>query len=414
MKGLKQFFLMVFLGVVSPVFAQNIKVIGYLPSHRFHLYDKIDFCSLTHLDISFANPIDNEGNLAFDADPSRVITEAKKANPEIKVYAALAGGGGKSDALIDRWSYLIDDNAQRRNDFIQKIVAFVKTNHYDGIDIDIENSLITRGYSPFVIGLAAALHGEGKDISGALPWWVDGDITQAALDAYDYINIMSYDHIKWDGSRSDPHSTFEHAVSDLDFWNKTRGISTDRLSLGLPFYGWYFNPKPESYTYKIAVDADVSNADDDTYNGGWHNGRPLIKRKVNLALDRGADIMIWELGQDDFGAYSLLSTIWEVLDERGVSTGHFCKGPTSVNEVGDLKLKVFPNPAEGSRLTVTGKQIDLMEVAMVNGFGQTLPVKIVSSSIGKLELDIVWLAKGVYFITLKSQQSVFSHKVIIK
>ena len=37
-----------------------VRVVGYLPTYRFHLSDKIEYCKLTHLNLSFANPDSRE------------------------------------------------------------------------------------------------------------------------------------------------------------------------------------------------------------------------------------------------------------------------------------------------------------------------------------------------------------------
>ena len=44
------------------LFSQNALVVGYLPSWRFDLNEKIEYCKITHLNLAFANP-DSKVNL---------------------------------------------------------------------------------------------------------------------------------------------------------------------------------------------------------------------------------------------------------------------------------------------------------------------------------------------------------------
>ena len=38
------------------LFSTEARVVGYFPYYRFSLNDKIQYCKVTHLNISFANP----------------------------------------------------------------------------------------------------------------------------------------------------------------------------------------------------------------------------------------------------------------------------------------------------------------------------------------------------------------------
>ena len=46
---------------------KTARVVGYLSSDNFSKITSIQFCKLTHLNLSFANP-DNTGNLIFEGD----------------------------------------------------------------------------------------------------------------------------------------------------------------------------------------------------------------------------------------------------------------------------------------------------------------------------------------------------------
>jgi GH18 family chitinase len=118
---------------------------------------------------------------------------------------------------------------------------------------------------------------------------------------------MSYDH-------SGRHSTYEQALSDVTNF-RSRGIAADILCLGVPFYGRGINNRELTVNYGQIVADHYPAAEVDEIDGIYFNGRGTIARKTNLALDTGLrGIMIWEIGQDAPGLFSLLMTINEEID----------------------------------------------------------------------------------------------------
>ena len=291
------------------------KVVGYLPYYRFDLSTKIEYCKLTHLNLAFANP-DADGNLIID-DFSTVVNDARTDNPDIVICISIAGGD-ISPELKQIWSDLIDIPANRP-DFISKIVDFVMQNNLDGVDVDLEWDLVTSGYSDFVLELNTALDAHNKIITAALPATTRySNASDAALAAFDFINIMAYD-------AKGPHSSYQFAKSGINFWTNTVNIPSDKLTLGVPFYGFDFSTSPvTSITYRQLVKNDTKLADVDQTGQIFYNGRPTIEAKVEMAANDVDGIMIWELGQDSFDQYSLLSTIHNKFTALGVKTSKLC------------------------------------------------------------------------------------------
>ncbi|MET2984738.1 glycosyl hydrolase family 18 protein [Aureibaculum conchae] len=299
------------------------KVVGYLPYYRFDLITKIEYCKLTHLNLAFANP-DADGNLIID-DFSTVIDDARADNPDIVICISIAGGA-ISPELKQIWSDLIDIPGNRP-DFIAKIVDFVLQNDLDGVDVDLEWDLVTSGYSGFVLELNTALDAHNKILTAALPATTRySNATDAALAAFDFINIMAYDATgPWMPEVVGPHSSYQFAKSGINFWKNTVDIPSDKLTLGVPFYGYDFSTSPvTSFTYGQLVKNDSNLADLDQNGLRYYNGRPTIEAKVEMAAKDVAGIMIWEIGQDSFDQYSLLSTIHNKFTELGVKTSKLC------------------------------------------------------------------------------------------
>ena len=217
---------------------KSARVVGYLPSYRFESNEKIDYCKLTHLNLAFANPGSN-GKLIIN-DFSGVVVRARNENNNIKIYISI-GGGYLTDEQALIWSNSIDikDN---RPIIINEIVSFVVDNSLDGVDVDLEWQYVTSGYSNFVIELKSALSAKGKGMTAALPGTTKFDnITQEALQTFDFINIMAYDFTgPWNPTASGQHSSYNNAVESINFWKNT-GISQSKLTLGVPFYGYDFS-----------------------------------------------------------------------------------------------------------------------------------------------------------------------------
>ena len=137
------------------LFSDQARVVGYFPTWRFTLTDKVDFCKLTHVNIAFGNPM-VDGTIQL-SNPSaisnleQVISTAKLQNSNIQFYISLAGGV-LSDQEANTWKSFLA-NSQDRPKLIDKIIEFVFENKLDGVDVELEWSHVTQGYSDFVIDL---------------------------------------------------------------------------------------------------------------------------------------------------------------------------------------------------------------------------------------------------------------------
>ena len=310
------------------LFSTEARVVGYFPYYRFSLNDKIQYCKVTHLNIAFANP-ETDGTIVLPSNSGdllkNVMDTARSQNSNIKIYISLAGGA-LSDQVSNTWKNFLS-SPQDRPILIDKIVSYVLDNGFDGVDVDLEWNHVTAGYSDFVIELRDALKSKSKGITAAYPSETRYSlITQEALNALDFINLMVYDYTgPWNPSPGQ-HSSYNHAKQGINFWKNTVGINPSKLTLGVPFYGYDFQNSTtvKAFTYGSMVDSDVSNSEKDNVGNKYYNGRPTIANKVKLASQNLSGIMIWELGQDSFSEYSLLETIHKTYTDLGVETTGLC------------------------------------------------------------------------------------------
>ena len=342
--GLSKGFIGKFLGAVALGFLSTTalaqtKVIGYIPAYKGlqAVANKTDFTKLTHLNLSFLNP-NSSGVITSGGTPvcmeggnaselNYVIQKAHQNN--VKVLISLAGG--VIPGCSGNWETLLQP-ANRQN-LVNNLLQFVSDFNLDGIDVDIEGVVLTNidtagNYTPFIQALSNGLKPAGKLLTTATASYNGGMVPTSSLTYFDFVNIMSYDAIGpgW-GTPGIEHSSYDQAVANINTW-KARGLTKDKLILGVPFYGYGFGNYGGSYTINdILNQYGVSALQQDVIGTVCvgcsyitYNGIPTIRNKTKLALQQGSGVMIWELSQDATGANSLLAAISSEIAGGGTSS----------------------------------------------------------------------------------------------
>jgi len=286
----------------------NFKVVGYLLSGEIAngKAARFDVSKLTHLNIFF-NGTDSTGKFRHLPHLDSTIAAAHKNH--VIVLGTI--GNAINMAMI------VDTN---RAKFIDSLISSTLALHLDGIDVDLEGDHINKDYEGFVGDLSIALKAKGKLMTAAVATWESAQLTDKALSYFDFLNIMTYDATgPWNLNQPGPHSPYSMAVSDMEFWTKNRGIAKDRLTLGLPFYGYGFGPAIQRefhYSQIISTYPGSENLDTVAVTPGntiYYNGIPTIKRKVAFALQNAGGVMMWEMMEDAEGDKSLLKAVDEVV-----------------------------------------------------------------------------------------------------
>ena len=295
------------------------KIVGYYSLQSAMTADSnhVPFSKLTHINLYFLNP-DSSGH--FTQDLSALVPFIRAAHTNrVKVLASIAGGGKHP-----YYTELLKDS--NRTMLINNLLSVALQYELDGIDVDMEGSDIDANYENFVIELAAALHQHKKLITAAVAIFYKEDYTDKALAQYDFMNVMSYDHTgSWAPEKPGPHSTYKQAEEDLAYFKTIRKIPKEKLTLGVPFYGYGFGP--DLITPGISMDygeiisefpeaelTDQLNLPGDRIM--YYNGAATIKMKTLLAKKQASGIMIWQLSGDAPGSKSLLTVIHEVAKEN--------------------------------------------------------------------------------------------------
>lgn len=299
------------------------RVVGYLPLYRDPsvMVPRLDLRTLTHLNIAFVNPDDAGSFATFEAAPAWIaLAERLPAirAAGVKVLASI-GGGAASESLR---GHLQD--AGRRTAYVTALLGFADRWRLDGIDVDLEGSLVRDGerFNPFVLALGEALRQRGLLMTAAFSLHSAAVPSDAVLARLDFINAMAYDQTgSWAPTRVMQHSSWDYAQASLDAWTVKRGIAPERVVLGVPFYGWRFfrdaagKPAGDARAWAQIVDERPQATAEDSYGDAataagavFYNGTTTIAAKTRLARRYGG-IMVWELGQDRPDDRSLFAVI---------------------------------------------------------------------------------------------------------
>jgi GH18 family chitinase len=279
----------------------DFKVVGYAPSWTDGVVDS-QWDKVTHVNYAFLNP--NDG---------RTIAKVPNA-PLLDSLVAAAHAKGKTIFLsVGGWTEqnniafeLAGTDTRTAAAFAQDLMAIVDRFGVDGIDIDWEWPSTQDGtdqkYARVMEALCGALHGVGKGCSTAVVATGASGIPASTFAYVDWYNVMAYDM-----GAAESHSPYTAAVSAFDYW-AGRGLPSAKTILGIPFYG-RGTPFSVEKTYRDIVAADPTAPNNDSSNGIFYNGIPTVQKKVDLALQRGGGVMIWELSQDTNDGTSLLAAI---------------------------------------------------------------------------------------------------------
>lgn len=289
----------------------EFKVVGYYSLRAaMEGANGIPLKRLTHVNLWFLNP-DSLGN--FNQDLSGLQPFVRKAQRKgVKVLFSIGGGSKQS-----QYHTLLQDEHRER--FVNNLVAVALKSEVDGIDVDLEGSDIDENYEPFVTALARKLRSHNKLITAAIAVYYKDQLSDAALAQYDFVNVMSYDRTgPWRPEKPGPHAAYEHAVEDLDYFGNVRKIPREKMTLGVPFYGYGYGPELTSpaismnYREIVSTFPGSEQTDEWKRNDGkiiYYNGIPTIMRKTALAREKAGGIMIWQVKGDAKGRKSLLKAI---------------------------------------------------------------------------------------------------------
>jgi chitinase len=277
----------------------EFRIIGYITSGVIAAV--LPYDQVTHLNYAFLIP-NADGTFNEMPNPWKLNDIVQLAHEKgVKVLISVGGWGW------DKEFETVAADPQKRATFVKELVKVVDEYNLDGADIDWEFPDAGQSGQNF-LALMRELRVALKDklLTTAVVSLGENalGIPDETLELVDFLNIMAYD------GQGANHSSYELAVQALDYW-LGRGLPKEKAVLGVPFYS---HPSGVIYRKIIQADPQAANFDEFDYFGVMvnYNGLPTMRRKTELALQRGSGIMIWTLESDSFDpATSLLNAIYQ-------------------------------------------------------------------------------------------------------
>ena len=236
----------------------------------------------------------------------------------LRIVPSIVNGGFDAQRVGD----VVNDPARRAR-HIDDILALVRDNGFDGIDIDYEslNPADRDAFSFFIEELAAALHAEGKLLSIAVHAKTDdagawsGAAAQdwarlgAAVDAF---KIMTYDFHSG-GSEAGPIAPLDWVDDVLSY--AATVVPPAKTWMGVPFYGYdWTGSTGQSLNWRQALKLAEQNGVEPqrdpssgeawfTYSDGSHtvyfNDAETMAARLDIIRGNHPGIAIWPLGGED-------------------------------------------------------------------------------------------------------------------
>lgn len=294
---------------------QSFKLVSYCyHNNAVANFDTTKLEYITHLHFAFLNPKEDGTLQTLTNHANFEALNSLAREKGVKTAISLSGS-----EVIYR---TIAANEITRKLFVKNIVDFAVRYNLDGIDLDWEYPRANYGndvtFELFMKELSLELHSWHKYLSmavtaGLFAGPVKEGITQGAIDAVDFVNLMAYDGIGTDPLNPNHHSSYNMGERVLNIWLTEKNLPVAKAILGVPLYGKNVDNGSMTYTNILASGGNPALDEYKTSNDViyYYNGINTIKAKVALAKQRGNGLMFWEFAQDARGENSLIKAAYE-------------------------------------------------------------------------------------------------------
>jgi spore germination protein YaaH len=260
-----------------------------------------------------------DGGIEGGVMASQAVQAARDAG--LRIVPSIVNGGFDAQ----RVSLVVNDPA-RRAQHIADILALVRANDYDGIDIDYEslNPEDRDAFSLFIEELALALHEEGKLLSIAVHAKTDDAGAWGGARAQDWarlgaavdsFKIMTYDFHNG-ASEAGPIAPLDWVDQVLSY--AATVVPPEKTSMGVPVYGYnWTGSRAQSLNWRQSLQlaeqqgvqgqrdpasGELTFSYDDGRHTVWFNDGETLAGRLALLRDKHptvAGIAIWPLGGED-------------------------------------------------------------------------------------------------------------------
>lgn len=295
----------------------SFKIIGYYSGDLFdEPLSNLQTDKLTHIMYAFLIP-KADGSVVPFKNPDKIKALVEKAHSDgCKVYIAVGGWSYENIPLSPIFETVSADDSLRA-EFIRNILDVTDVFGFDGVELDWEypSAYSMMNYEKLILELDEKLSLKGKHITAALngAWSktegpeVSNYVSEKCLDAFEFINVMSYD------MNNEQHSPLWFADTSVEYW-LNRGVESEKIVLGMPLYA---RPTWMQYRHLVGINPEFAYVDSATVDGvvSHYNGLDTLSKKTLLAKEKAGGVMLFDVNEDTNDEYSVVTMIDKLINQ---------------------------------------------------------------------------------------------------
>lgn len=287
----------------------NFKVTTYIRGDAImywggELYEE-DFDIITDAIIFECATFNNKGEVEYDTEKMEtVLSKVRNAigNRDVHLTLNLIGPGGVTDS--DVWEDQMEAQSNEHNKAFESgvlednIIAVLEKYGFDGVHFDYEYPISNKAwryYNSFLVSLDKKL-GDDYTLGVAGNSW-NIKFTNAAVEAIDTFELMSYDMVDENGR----HATYEDTVEFVQQVG-LKGVPLEKVNVGLAFYSRPTDMSAYWYAYNSCYEKMTEDGwyhCDDINKDFWFNTPDVVAEKTEYSIRNGfGGVMIWHYNCD--------------------------------------------------------------------------------------------------------------------
>ncbi len=264
-----------------------------------------DFDIVTDAIIFECASFNSKGEVEYDQEKLETVLSKVRAaigDRDVHLTLNLVGpwGATDSDVYEDRMEAQSNEHNKAFTSGVleDNIIAVLEKYDFDGVHFDYEYPLSLKAwhyYNRFIVSLDKAL-GKNYTLGVAGDAW-NIKFTNAAIEAIDTYELMTYDFIDEDGR----HATYENTLEQIQQLG-LRGIPLDKVNVGIPFYSRPTDMSAYWYGYNTCYDNITEDGwyhCDEIDKDFWFNTPEVVAQKTEYCIKNGfGGVMIWHYNCD--------------------------------------------------------------------------------------------------------------------
>lgn len=268
------------------------------------LYEE-DFDIITDAIIFECATFNSDGEVEYDEEKMETVLKKVRdaiGDREIHLTLNLIGPSGVTDS--DVWEEQMEAQSVEHNKAFtsgvleDNIIAVLDKYGFDGVHFDYEypvSNKAWRYYNEFLVSLDEKL-GDKYTLGVAGNAW-NIKFTNAAIEAIDTFELMTYDYLDEEGK----HATYEDTVEQVRQLG-LRGMPVEKVNVGIPFYSRPTDLSAYWYAYNSCygeIDENGWYHCDETDKDFWFNSPDVVAQKTQYCINNGfGGVMIWHYNCD--------------------------------------------------------------------------------------------------------------------